>query len=664
MSDDAQNTKKFTKFMKVLKIIVVAVALVSFVLNLFLSPVLALFIVLTVIIAVVLMFVISLLFGNSFIKDEETYGDNYIDDFADLEDIKRVINLPLPFAVISKDRTVLIYNNRFAQLFNRDVTGEHMTKLLGNFDEHINKQNAVINGSSYDVYCSKILDKERDNEVFSVCLVDITEREDLKAQVENQRAVTGLIFVDNYEEVMEVLDELSAPVLSALIDKKLNTYISSLGGIIKKFEKDRYIFAISMEALAKVKEKKFDILNEIKETHAGDHIPVTLSIGIGISYKSLDSSMKNARNAIDLALGRGGDQALIKDGERYQFFGGKSSQGSHNARIRARVKADALEGLLSDASEVFVMGHRVADFDSLGSAVGIYRISKDLGKKCSIVIDEVSKGIRTVYSALKESDEYRDLFIDGQEALDTMNEKTLLVVVDTYVPNLVENQEVLEKAKKVVVFDHHRKSASFIDDAVLTYHEPYASSTSELVTEVIRYIGDKVNLKPMEADALLAGITVDTKGFGIKSGAITFEAAAFLRRNGADSIRVKQWFKNDFDEFKIKAITVGSAEIYKGGIIISVCPSDAEGATIICAQAADELLNIVGVKAAIVICRIGNDVHVSGRSYGEINVQVLMEKVGGGGHQTMAGARLENISTDDAVIQLKNTVDEYLEEDK
>jgi c-di-AMP phosphodiesterase-like protein len=256
------------------------------------------------------------------------------------------------------------------------------------------------------------------------------------------------------------------------------------------------------------------------------------------------------------------------------------------------------------------------------------------------------------------------MFIGGQEALDIMSEKTVLIVVDTYIPHLVENQAVLDKAKKVVVFDHHRKSTSFIEEAVLTYHEPYASSTSELVTEVIRHIGDKVNLKAAEADALLAGITVDTKGFGIKAGAITFEAAAFLRRNGADSTRVKQWFRNDFDEFKIKAITVGNAEIYKGGVIISVCPSDGEGASIICAQAADELLNIVGVKAAIVICGLGDDVHVSGRSIGEVNVQVLMEKVGGGGHQTMAGARLENISTDDAVIKLKNTVDEYLEEDK
>lgn len=663
MSDGTENDRRVF-IIKLLKVLVVIFAAVFLVLNLVLSPVLTLFIVLTAVIVVVLMFVIKLLFGNSFVKDEETFGDNYIDDFADLEDIKRVINLPLPFAVTDKERKVILYNNRFAQLFNRDITGEHLVKLLGSFDEHINKQSAVIGSNSYDVYCSKILDKERDNEVFSVCLVDISEREKLKSQAENQRTVTGLMFVDNYEEVMEVIDESAVPVLSALIEKKLNTYISSLGGIIKKFEKDRYIFAISMEELEKVKEKKFDILNEIKEIRAGEHLPVTLSIGVGISYKNLDFSMKNARNALDLALGRGGDQALIKDGEKYQFFGGKSSEVSHNARIRARVKADALEGILSDASEVFVMGHRVADFDSIGAAIGIYRIAKDLSKNCYIVIDEVSKGIKMVYNVMKQNDEYKDMFISGQEAMDIMNDKTLLIVVDTYIPHLVENQGVLEKAKKVVVFDHHRKSASSIEDAVLTYHEPYASSTSELVTEVIRHIGDKVTLKAAEADALLAGITVDTKGFGIKAGAITFEAAAFLRRNGADSTRVKQWFRNDFDEFKIKAITVGNAEIYRGGVIISICPWDEEGASIICAQAADELLNILGVKAAIVICRIGEDVHVSSRSFGEVNVQVLMEKVGGGGHQTMAGARLENISTDDAVMKLKNTVDEYLEEDK
>ncbi|HCT64839.1 MAG TPA: DHH family phosphoesterase [Lachnospiraceae bacterium] len=663
MSEGTKNDKRVF-IIKLLKVLVAVIAIEFLVLKLFSSPVLVLFLVLTVIIAVVLMVLIKLVFGNEFVKDEETYGENCINDFADLGDIKRVINLPLPFAVTDKDRKVIVYNNRFAQLFNKDITGEQMEKLLGSFDEHINKQSASIDSSIFDVYCSKILDKERDKELFSVCLVDISEREKLKKQAENERTVTGLIFVDNYEEVMEVVDESVAPVLSALIDKKLNTYISSLGGIIKKYEKDRYIFAISTEALEKEKEKKFDILNEIKELRAGEHISVTLSMGVGISYESLDFSMKNARNALDLALGRGGDQSIIKEGEKYLFFGGKSSEVSHNARIRARIKADALEGVLADASEVFVMGHRIADFDSIGSAIGIYRIARDLGKNCYIVIDEVSKGIRTIYNMVKQNEDYRGMFIGGQEALEIISEKTLLVIVDTYIPNLVENEDLLDKAKKVVVFDHHRKSADFIEKAVLTYHEPYASSTSELVTEVIRHLGDRVRLKDLEADALLAGITVDTKSFGIKAGAITFESAAYLRRNGADSTRVKQLFRNEFNEFKIKAITVGNAEIYMGGVIISVCPSDEEGASVISAQAADELLNIVGIKAAIVVCRVGNDVHVSGRSFGEVNVQVLMEKVGGGGHQTMAGARLENISTEDAVIKLKKAVDEYLEEDK
>jgi Predicted signaling protein consisting of a modified GGDEF domain and a DHH domain len=663
MSEGTKNDKRVF-IIKLLKVLVAVIAIEFLVLKLFSSPLLVLFLVLTVIIAVVLMVLIKLVFGNEFIKDEETYGENCINDFADLGDIKRVINLPLPFAVTDKDRKVIVYNNRFAQLFNKDITGEQMEKLLGSFDEHINKQSASIDSSIFDVYCSKILDKERDKELFSVCLVDISEREKLKKRAENERTVTGLIFVDNYEEVMEVVDESVAPVLSALIDKKLNTYISSLGGIIKKYEKDRYIFAISTEALEKEKEKKFDILNEIKEVRAGEHISVTLSMGVGISYESLDFSMKNARNALDLALGRGGDQAIIKEGEKYLFFGGKSSEVSHNARIRARIKADALEGVLADASEVFVMGHRIADFDSIGSAIGIYRIARDLGKNCYIVIDEVSKGIRTIYNVIKQNEDYRGMFIGGQEALEIISEKTLLVIVDTYIPNLVENEDLLDKAKKVVVFDHHRKSADFIEKAVLTYHEPYASSTSELVTEVIRHLGDRVSLKDLEADALLAGITVDTKSFGIKAGAITFESAAYLRRNGADSTRVKQLFRNEFNEFKIKAITVGNAEIYMGGVIISVCPSDEEGASVISAQAADELLNIVGIKAAIVVCRVGNDVHVSGRSFGEVNVQVLMEKVGGGGHQTMAGARLENISTEDAVIKLKKAVDEYLEEDK
>lgn len=449
--------------------------------------------------------------------------------------------------------------------------------------------------------------------------------------------------------------------MTALIEKRLNDFAAKTGGIIKKFEKDRFVFMLSRKSLEELKEKKFEILNEIKELRSGEHIPVTLSIGIGISDDSLDDAMKNARTAIDLALGRGGDQVLIKEGEKYLFYGGKSGEISHNARIRARVKADALKELMADSSNIYVMGHKNGDLDSLGSSIGIYAIARDVGKDCQIVIDNVSVGIKRLYQRIQEKNNYDEMFVSGAEALEKITDKTLVVIMDTHRQSMVENVQVLEKAKKVVVFDHHRKSTDFIENAVLIYHEPYASSTAELVTEMIQYIG--VKLKNLEADALLSGITVDTKNFAVKTGAITFEAAAFLRRNGADSVRVRLLFQNDLDAYKAKAVAVKDAEIYHDSIAISVCPSNVENSMLTAAQAADDLLNITGIKASVVLCEQGDIVHLSARSFGDINVQVIMEKLGGGGHLGVAGAQLRDTDIESARLLLKEKIDEYLQEE-
>ena len=597
--------------------------------------------------------------------EEEEKEEETICDVADLDDFKRIVNLPIPFAIIDTDKTVTQYNNRFGQLFEDEITGHSIEEFLPDFDVEVPQKTISIKGCFYDVYCSKINDETEDKFVYSVCLVDEDEREKVKIEKARDRTVVGLLSIDNYEEVVETVDDFHFSMLTANIDKKLSDYVLGTGGIIKKLEKDRYLLVVSMETLEKEKNRKFDILNGIREIKVNE-MPVTMSMGIGVSDSTLSECMKSAREALDLALGRGGDQVLVKENNKYLFFGGKSGEVSHNAKVRARVKAEALEIMIADADRVLVMGHKVPDFDAIGAAIGIYRIATDLGKKSNIVLDNPTKGIARLYDTLTEISEYNDLFITGERAQEVLKEsKTLLIVVDTYVSYLVENEEVLEKAKDVVVFDHHRKSADYIEKALLTYHEPYASSVCELVTEVIRNLGEKVKIKPVEADALLAGISVDTKNFGIKAGAVTFESAAYLRRHGADTARVKQLFKNDFEVIKSKSITVGNATLYRDVLAISVCDYDKDDANIVSASAADELLNIMGVRAAIVVYRVfGDSINVSARSYGDINVQVLLEKIGGGGHQTMAGVALKNVTIEEAIEKLKGAVDEYFEEEE
>lgn len=662
MKDEGSGrAEKKSMFFKISAVVVLAAFILA---GSFFYPVMTIFIAITALIVFIIMFLSKKIFGFSFDDYREEKEAYCITDIADLEDIKSVLNIPLPFVVTDQDGYILLYNNLFKGLFDFETSNRNIEELLGKIDLHVNKQHGEIGNVPYDVYCAAVTDNKIGRRIFTVCLVNTFEREHIKWELRDKMPVVGLMYIDNYDELTESADDAQIPLLTALIDRKLNAYISGFGGILKKFEKDRFIFVMENDALNRAKEKKFEIINSVKETKVGDHIPVTLSIGVGVNEDGLDASMKNAREAIELALGRGGDQALIKDKEKYQFFGGKSGEVSHNAKIRARVKADALEGLIADASEVLIMGHKIPDFDSLGAAVGMSRIVKSCGKIAGIVMDNPSKGIQAVYDMLIGIEEQKGLFLDSRTAIEILNDKTLLVVVDTYIPSLVESVDVLKQAKKIVVFDHHRKSAEYIENAVLIYHEPYASSTSELVTEVIRHMDDKVKLRQEEADALLSGITVDTKSFSVKTGTTTFEAAAYLRRNGADSVRVKEFFRNEINDFKIKAKTVGGASLYKGGIIIAKCEYEEEGISVICAQAADELLEISGVKASVVLSEMYGKIYISSRSLGDVNVQMLMEKIGGGGHRIMAGAQLENMSLDEACERVKEAIDEYLEEDK
>lgn len=571
-------------------------------------------------------------------------------------------DIPVPYAVVDSEFDIIGCNEEFLQLMElKCFTDINVKEKIPEYDEHLNNQIVRLGERFYRVYSShaELADGSVAN---SLCFMDVTEIQKLKENLENEKTVVGLIYIDNYDEVIESVDDSAIPMLTAIVDRKLTAMIHEARGILKKTEKDRYFFCITSEALAQLQKNKFEILNEIRMITVGEHIPVTLSIGIGIGEVTLEAAMKSAKAAIDLALGRGGDQALIKNGDKYIFYGGKSGEVSHNARIRARVKADALSELIVESERVYVMGHKIADADCFGAAIGVYRISKSLGKPCSIVLDGIPSTIRKIAVRFTDNPDYDDLITDSQEAWQNITENTLLIIVDTHINSRVESVDVLNKATKVIVFDHHRKSTDFIEKAVMVYHEPYASSSCELVTEMIQYIGEKVKLKSAEADALLAGITVDTQNFSMKTGTITFEAAAFLKRCGADGIRVRKLLQEDLSVFKAKAMAVASTEMIYDGMYMSVCPSDYGNTSVTAAQAADELLDVEGVKASFVLCEEGETIFVSARSLGEINVQVILEKIGGGGHQTISGAQFKGKTVDEVKEIVKEAVRQYMEE--
>ena len=595
--------------------------------------------------------------------DEKKTIEEYVQEEPDDEPEVIVKNdIPVPYAIGDSGYDIIGCNEEFLQLMElKCFTDINIKKRIPDYDQHLNNQIVKMGDKFYRIYSShaELADGSIAN---SLCFMDVTEIEKLKENIENEKTVVGLIYIDNYDEVIESIDDSAIPMLTAIVDRKLTSMIHEARGILKKTEKDRYFFCITAEALAQIQKNKFEILNEIRMINVGEHIPVTLSIGIGIGEVTLEAAMKSAKAAIDLALGRGGDQALIKNGDKYIFYGGKSGEVSHNARIRARVKADALSELIAESERVYVMGHKIADADCFGAAVGIYRISKCLGKPCSIILDGIPGTIKKIAVKFTSNPDYDEMITDSQEAWQNITENTLLIIVDTHINSRVESVDVLNKASKVIVFDHHRKSTDFIEKAVMVYHEPYASSSCELVTEMIQYIGEKVKLKSAEADALLAGITVDTQNFSMKTGTITFEAAAFLKRCGADGIRVRKLLQEDLSIFKAKAMAVASTEMIYDGMYMAVCPSDYGNTSVTAAQAADDLLDVEGIKASFVICEDGDTIFVSARSLGEINVQVILEKIGGGGHQTISGAQFKGKTVEEVKDIVKEAVRQYMEE--
>ena len=482
-------------------------------------------------------------------------------------------------------------------------------------------------------------------------------------ELDDQSLAVGMIYLDNYEEALDSVEEVRRSLLIALIDRKVNKYISALDGISKKLEKDKYLVIMRKKAIAQLQETRFDLLEDVKTVNIGNEMAVTISIGVGLDGLSYAQNYEFARTAIDLALGRGGDQAVVKTPETVTYYGGKSQQVEKNTRVKARVKAHALREIITAKDRVLVMGHRMPDVDSFGAAVGIYRIAQTLGRKAHIVLNETTSAIQPLVDLLRANGDYEDdMIVNNQQAIELSGNNVVLVVVDVNKPSITECPDLLRFCKSVVVLDHHRQGTETVENATLSYVEPYASSSCEMVSEILQYTYDNIKIRPEEADCMYSGIMVDTDNFMIKTGVRTFEAAAFLRRSGADVTRVRKLFRADALEYKAKADAVSQAEIYRQDFAISVCTAyDLPNPTIIGAQAANELLNIQGMKASFVLTDYQGKIYVSARSIDEVNVQIIMERMGGGGHLNTAACQMEGIGIAEAIGVLKSTIDSMLE---
>ena len=511
---------------------------------------------------------------------------------------------------------------------------------------------------------SGLIESDADNFLTAIYIFDETDVNRYKKERDEEKLVTGLLYLDNYEEALNSVEEVRRSLLVALIERKLNKYFSEMDGLVKKLEKDKFILILCQRSLEELKEKRFSILEEVKSINIGNDMDVTISIGIGINGANYVQNYEYSRIAIDLALGRGGDQVVIKDRDTMIYFGGKSQQMGKTTRVKARVKAHALKEFMVAKDKVVVMGHKISDVDSIGAGIGIYRAAKSLNKRAHIVVNNPTMSVRPIIENFINNPEYDEhMFVNSAEAKEIVDNNTVVVVVDTNKPSYTECEDLLSKTKTIVVLDHHRQGAEVISNAVLSYIEPFASSACEMVAEILQYFSDGIRIYNIEADALYAGIVIDTDNFTSKTGVRTFEAAAFLRRCGADVTRVRKMFRDDVSSYRAKAETVRTVETYRDSFAIGICPSSGlDSPTIAAAQAANELLDIDSIKASFVLTDYNNLIYISARAIDEVNVQLIMERLGGGGHINVAGAQLKDATVNGAIIQLKDTIDQMIKE--
>ena len=600
---------------------------------------------------------------------------------------KRILEeLALPYAIMDMNGRLIWSNKVFAELTGKDqfyrknissifpdVTPD---KLPSAGKKEISEISTQVGDRIYRLSMQRVsmgevianselfekVDKSPD--LIAMYMYDDTELTEYIQKNEDNKLVVALAYLDNYEEALESVEDVRRSLLIALIDRKITKYFSNFDGLVKKLEKDKYFLIMRQSSLETLKEQRFHILDEVKTVNIGNEMAITLSIGIGLNAANYLQNYEYSRIAIEMALGRGGDQVVIKNGNNITYYGGKTQQVEKTTRVKARVKAQALKEFMSTKERVVVMGHKITDVDALGAAIGIYRAGRTLGKTVNIVVNDPTTSIRPLMAGYMNNPDYEpSMFVNSAQAKELVDNNTVVVVVDTNKPSYTECQDLLYMTKTVVVLDHHRRGSEVIENAVLSYVEPYASSACEMVAEILQYFSDDLRIRNMEADCLYAGIMIDTNNFTTRAGVRTFEAAAFLRRSGADVTRVRKLLRDNLESYKARAEAVRTASIYRNYFAIARCPSEGvDSPTVVGAQAANELLNIAGVKASFVLTQYNDEVYISARAIDEINVQVMMEKMGGGGHMNIAGAQVK-ASPDEVERMLKEIIDqEYQEE--
>ena len=584
-----------------------------------------------------------------------------------------LIDFPLPLCILNNTGNLTWYNGKFSKLVKQnDMIEKPIDEvvpsiMLDNFtkSDTTNMQtHTQIGNKIFDIKYN-IIENENHEKSFALYFFDVTEFNELKTAYEMEKPVIINLQVDSFDEVLDSASEDVRPIIEAEVERTIKLWANKHSGAFRKITKDKYLAFMDEKALRDLEADKFSILDEIRKIDHGNSLPLTLSIGAASMASDLSSTYKNSITSLDLALGRGGDQAVIRRDERSIFYGGRSKAVEKKTRVKARIIAHALRDLINESESVIIMGHHNPDLDSIGSAIGMYGICKMLSKKAHIVLDHPNSSIDVLYDRLKANDNFKNIFMAKEEALRVMTPSTLLIVVDTHRPSFTEHPALLDISERIVLIDHHRRGVEFIDKAVLVYHETYASSASEMVTELIQYVKDRPYIDTLIAESLLSGITLDTKNFTFKTGVRTFEAAAFLRKFGADTIAVKQLFQGDLDSFLVKAEGIKNAKILGGSIAITSCPENLENPSLIAAQIADELLNIRGVKASFTVAKRSDGlVFISARSLSDVNVHMLMEKLGGGGHIDTAGAQLKDVSTEEAVEKVEELIMEFLKEEE
>lgn len=598
---------------------------------------------------------------------------------------KQLLNdFEIPYALLDYNSRFLWMNEKFTEITGKDknyhksvtTVFPSLTKDILQKSEALGSINVMLDDRNYRISMKRIYFdtvtkdssivaiNDNDEYLTAIYLFDETELNHYIKENEEQKLVAGLVYIDNYEEALDSIEDVKRSLLIALVDRKVNKYFTEIDALVRKIEKDKYFVVFKYKYLEQLSADKFKLIEDVKSIKVGNEMAITLSIGVGAGGVSYTQNYEYARMGIDLALGRGGDQVVVKEGEEVTYYGGKAKQVERNTRVKARVKAHALREIIESREHVVIMGHAISDVDSLGAAIGVYCAARVLGKKAQIVLNEVTTSLRPLVECFTEEKGYpADLFIKNEEALLITNKNTLVMVVDTNRPSYTECPELLNRTDTICVFDHHRQNSEVIENPVLSYIEPYASSACEMIAEVLQYFSENIKLEPSEADCIYAGILIDTNNFMTKTGVRTFEAAAYLRRAGAEVTRVRKMLRNDMTAYKARAEAVRHAEVYRGAFAISVCPADnIESPTIVGAQAANELLNIVGIKASFVLTEYQGKIYISSRSIDEINVQLIMERVGGGGHLNVAGAQLTNCTIQEAKRMIQDTIDEMIKE--